>query len=332
MTKFELLPSTVWDSWQADQSDTPARIIRYWSGGLIIAAFDKTRRPEIWIEFVANGDPMRDSKKYPFADVQGLRLDVQNVRVDGREFDAILVSVSGSDFDDVFRMFADEIVEDLYREPELKGTILEVESKISRWMNFFRNPRRETSREQVLGMLGELVFMRDWLDTELTQYSTWAGPFGSSKDFVGNNIDVEVKVLGRKTGPRVHSISSLDQLNSSNGKPLFLFSVRATLGIGKPERVSDLIDNVRNTPMFARDFESATYFNRALQSHGLLDDVPKEFSTFDLIDVTFFQVDENFPRLDTSLTANLPQVLDVRYDLDLTSEQPYSNFASKRTL
>jgi hypothetical protein len=332
MTKRELTPSLVWAEWQATQSEISARIIRYWSGGLIIAALDPTRRPELWIEVASSSWPQSNSTDYSFTDIRGLKLDIQNVRVDGREFAAIAISVSESDFDDVFRMFADEIVEDLYLEPTLRGTVFEVESKISRWMNFFKRPKQEESREEVLGMVGELLFIRDWLDTVETPFSVWAGPFGASKDFVGENLDVEVKVLGRRTGPRVHSISSLDQMNPSKNRPLILCSVRATLGIGKPERVESLIAEVRGTPMFSRNLECATYFDRALEQHGLLGDIPKELSTFELIDIVFFLVDDRFPKLTPEITANLPQVLDVSYQLDVTSESPYLNFESKSTL
>jgi len=332
MSNPQLIPSFVWQNWQNSTDNVPAKIIRYWSGGLIIATLTSAKRPELWIEFAPQVSAMKFDFQHKFEEIRGLDLSIANVSVDGRAFKVVSAKSSNIEYDEVFEMFADDLVEDLFKDRNLAGSIFEVEVEITKWMAFFKGNTGGTTREKMLGLLGELLFMKNWLDTDESHFRIWTGPFGSLRDFTGPNIDVEVKVLGRRAGPRTHFISSLEQLEQSETKPLILYSVRASVGENKGNSFYDLIEYLRSTPMFNQSIEGSHYFEGALERYGVGTQVPKKFSTFEIYDQEFYAVDNDFPRIPKKLISSVPQVIGVQYELDITAQKTIDLLTKKMKL
>ncbi len=332
MDNQQLTPSYVWDSWIKDEQDSPARVIRYWPGGLIIAALDGFNSPELWIEF-QQADPSDDNFA-PFEQrvVRGLALSVEQVTVDGRKFKVLNVKLADSKFIEEFTAFADLLVDDFFRDSNQKGLLVEAEIKITKWMDFFKAHKDSVSREAILGLLGELSFIKNWLNHNDADYKIWVGPFGESKDFVGPNIDIEVKVCGSRTGPLVHKISSIDQLQASTEKQLYLYSLRAVIGHNKDKKIQDLIEEVRSLPMFRKNLAAVNYFNDALLRYGLGSEIPVEYSTFEALEEGVYLVDEGFPKISKDIILDIPEIVGVQYSIDITARSIDSSFQENNLL
>ena len=321
----KLNPSQLWKMWSEAESKQRASLIRYWRGGLIMAALGESQSPELWVE-VAESMKSHDGVSKASIEVKGLDLLLDTVIVEGRNCQVVNIRLADKHFEEIFSSFADLIVDDLVSDQGCKGTQFEVESKVSKWMDFFTKDRSPISRENVLGLIGELTFLKQVADNSLLSCKVWTGPFGESKDFVGPTIDFEVKVCGNRNGPLLHRISSLDQLQQSAGKQLFLYSLRVHLGNNLTNSVNELVEEVRQLPMFSRDVSSAAYFSQALTKYGFTEALPAEYSSYELLESHIFQVDEDFPKISKSMIEYIPEVVALQYTLDLTAQEEYPNF------
>jgi len=328
----QLTPSIVWDDWMAKAKSGEAKIVKYWAGGLIIAALDSNRSPELWVEIPSSNENLGSAKLRASNTSRGLLTEVEAVTVDARPCTVLSIKLGDADFAEPFSAFADLLVEDLHSDKSLTGKKLEVETKIGKWVDFFSLPKNQISRETILGLIGELQFIDKWLEQNSVSYKFWTGPTGESKDFRGPNLDVEVKVSGSKSGPLVHKISSLDQLQPSDSKPLFLFSLRVSLGVNNKSSLEDLISRVRENNIFSRDLSAAGYFAEALSRFRVIEDIPKAYSTFEVLDEKFFLVDEGFPRIHKESIASTPEITSIQYEIDLTSIPPSDEFKSRSGL
>jgi hypothetical protein len=327
MTEQQLTPSSVWDEWTAKAKSGEAKIVKYWAGGLIIAALDSNRSPELWVEIPSLNENHRPTKTRANKTSRGLITQVEAVTVDSRACTVLSIKLGDDEFAEPFSAFADLLVEDLYSDKSLTGNKLEVETKIGKWVDFFSLSKNQVSRESVLGLIGELHFIDQWLDQKSVSYKSWTGPIGESKDFRGPNLDVEVKVSGSRSGPLVHKISSLDQLQPSESRPLFLFSLRVSLGVNNKRSLEELISRVRENAIFCRDLSAASYLAEALSKFKVLEDIPKAYSRFEILDEKFFLVHEEFPRIHKESFSSTPEITSIQYEIDLTSVQPSDEFS-----
>ena len=309
-----------------------AKIVKYWAGGLIIAALDKNLYPELWVEIPSLNENLGNSKTRAGKTAKGLITEVEAVTVDARACTVLSIKLGDLEFAEPFSAFADFLVEDLHSDKLLRGKKIEVETKIGKWVEFFSLSKSQVSRESILGLIGELHFIDKWVDPNAFSYNSWTGPTGESKDFRGQNIDIEVKVTSSKSGPLVHKISSLDQLQPSDSKPLYLFSLRVSLGVNYKNTLEDLISSVRENAIFSRDLSAASYLSEALWNFSVMEDIPKALSTFEILDEKFFHVDEAFPRIRQESLASTPEITSIQYEIDLTSIQPSDEFKSRSRL
>jgi hypothetical protein len=332
MTNTATTPSSIWDSWLSEAKSGEAKIVKYWQGGLIIAALDSKLSPELWVE-INQEDGKADQKPRPSTrPSKGLKLDVETVTVDSRICRIVSIKLGVGEFNEIFSSFADFLVEDLFTDSTLLGSLLDVELKISKWSDFFTNTNSLVSRESILGLIGELHFIDEWLDGSSLDYRCWSGPSGDSKDFRGPNLDVEVKVSGSKAGPLVHKISSINQLQPHEERPLYLFSLRVSLGLNYSQTFEGLVEKIRRSELFSRDLSSAAYFSEALAKFNIPNGIPSHFSTFEILESKVFQVDENFPRIRKETLSNIPEITSLQYNLDLTSVGSIEDFSKKNGL
>lgn len=321
-----LTPSVIWNSWFSEAKSSEARIVSYWPGGLVIAALDSHRLPELWVELSEKNNDTLGVKTKPTKAGRGLLLQVESVTVDSRECKVLSIKLGDIGFAETFSSFADLLVDDIFSDKTLSGKQVEVELKIAKWVDFFSSSKSRISREAILGLIGELHFIDQWLDSQSVKYSCWTGPLGESKDFRGENIDVEVKVTGNAGGPLVHKISSLDQLQPIPTKQLYLFSMRVALGSKNKFRLEDLINKVCKNPIFSDRLASSSYFAEAISRFDFDEGIAEEYSTFEILDERIFLVNDDFPRVRRESFLALPEITSLQYNLDLTSVHGITDF------
>lgn len=174
---------------------------------------------------------------------------------------------------------------------------------LTNWAELFkRRPNDGLSREEVLGLTGELHVLESLLseshaDPEVLILG-WRGPDGDTRDIGVNGTRIEVKAQ-RSTSALKLRISSLSQLDDCGDK-VFVALMRLSpseTGRSLVMIVDDIRNLLTNLPMAALEFE------RKIVLSGMSGDseLSQEFHALD--DRVVYAVTASFPRL---TPANVP--------------------------
>jgi hypothetical protein len=191
---------------------------------------------------------------------------------------------------------------------------------IDRWRAFWSVPPEGLSREQQLGLLGELWVLTRWLPAvNVRSVRSWEGPLGGRHDFAGSTLSVEVKTSGAPTGPTVHRVQSLDQLGAPVSGALLLLSLRFL-----PDPLGDItLDAVveRARQAAAGDGVADELDRRLAAVEWSPADIGRYARRWRLSHQLLYEVTGSFPRLTTdSFAQGLPDgVVDVGYTLDMSA-------------
>ena len=188
--------------------------------------------------------------------------------------------------------------------------------RIRAWQAFM-----ESGREDVLGpaaevgLVGELRFLRQILEAGVAAsvaIDGWRGPVDGLHDFVLGAGAMEVKA-STTSGEFPAIVGSLDQLDDSLVRPLFLAGVRLALGTSGrtlPEIVADVDACLSDDPV------ARARFSDLVLRAGVLDGVRDRYvRRFAAVRTMLFRVTDGFPRLTRRNVAQA--VRKARYDLDL---------------
>lgn len=94
------------------------------------------------------------------------------------------------------------------------------------------------THEEILGLVGELLYLRRLTTSDPRAVALWRGPFGDQHDFRGGTLSVEIKTASRPTADI--RISSIDQLNPPADGTLFLARFVLAAAEGGKLSVNDL--------------------------------------------------------------------------------------------
>ena len=187
--------------------------------------------------------------------------------------------------------------------------------RIRAWQDFMSRARKELSPEAEVGLFGELVFLKALISEGVEPFSavdSWDGPLRGLQDFVLGSGAVEVKTTIAIEGFPA-KIGSLEQLDDSVKKPLYLCAVRLkTSGSGKT--LPELANHIRDDLSY--DLSALAEFDNRLLRAGLFEAHYESYKRhFSVVECKNLLVDGHFPRL---IPATVPGALrTVRYELDL---------------
>jgi hypothetical protein len=193
---------------------------------------------------------------------------------------------------------------------------------LERWRSFWAVDQSGLTREQALGLFGELWFLYRWLGPlSASSLSGWTGPLGARHDFQWPRTSVEVKATTSAPGAApVHVISSLDQLDEPEVGRLYLFSLHlvddALAGNSLPLLVEQINDAL------GRDAETFSMFSERLARAGYNPvDAARYIRPLRVLAEELYSVDEPFPKLTRqSFHSGVPTgVGDVEYSLSMAA-------------
>lgn len=196
-----------------------------------------------------------------------------------------------------------------------------VTSIIGKWRRFWSSPiKNMLSKEEQIGLFGELWFLVSWLFPTVGAGSVfaWRGPNGNRHDFEVPGASVEAKATLFPT-PR-HRISGLQQLAEPETGPLYFFSIQLREEGGATNCLPSLVAACRQ---YLQAFpDQLSNFEDTLYRSGYTDVAVADYSKLKLrvVEQGMFLVDARFPRLVlTSLPQGLPDgVGKISYEIDLS--------------
>lgn len=231
-------------------------------------------------------------------------------------YNTLRFSLVVKSLEDLFYKFCDDIVE---QTRNLKDASLGYNAIIERfalWKRMFVQSRDELlSEEEIMGLIGEILYLRDELFGKYgccPAVEGWSGQDKTKKDFSYGNVWYETKSIHyNKTSV---TISSLEQLESDNNGVLGVVLLEkmspSYSGITLNNIVFDVcnqIDSAEYQDLFLKNVEKSGYcYNAAYDEYVFAKKCIRNFS-----------VDSTFPKLTPS---TVPQgILSAKYELSLLS-------------
>ena len=216
-----------------------------------------------------------------------------------------------------------EVVSDISRRVNERETPLKaVEESLKEFRNLLKISRLEITREKVVGLLGELMLLRQLMGYRTDAWQTWSGPEGGRHDFRSGKTALESKASVRTQKP-VIEITSLDQLEPPKGGGLYLvhhiFESNPGGNLDVPSIAEELLGKAGCPDRFEELIEMGGYLKE-----------DKEFwekYKFNLYQFMAYQVSETFPRLTVkSFREGNPQegISHIRYMLDLSVARDFA--------
>lgn len=190
-------------------------------------------------------------------------------------------------------------------------------SRVRAWQEFMRKGAQVLSPEAEIGLLGELTFLGAAIKAGIPAASvveSWVGPLDGIQDFELGIGAVEVKATLANKG-FLAKIGSLDQLDDSVRKPLFVAGVRvkqSESGKTLPEIAHELSKSLDSDPEALRKFSDRVFAAGLHDSHA-----ERYIRRFVIDEMKIVEVGEGFPRLVLgSVHAGIRRAI---YEIDLDS-------------
>lgn len=187
--------------------------------------------------------------------------------------------------------------------------------RVRDWQTFMSRGRNGLSRQDEIGLVGELCILKNLLSVNLPSENVidwWKGPLHGTHDFHLNGGAIEVKATTSQDGFLV-DIFDVSQLDPATVTKLFVFGVRLEVS-ESGHSLPELVDDIR---FILIDSTSAlSLFDKCLSYAGYRDENAKNYtSKYGISEILGFEVTDEFPSLRRS---SLPsEVLEVKYRLDL---------------
>lgn len=218
---------------------------------------------------------------------------------------------------ELFAMMAEDVVRMLESGTAgEEGLIYRFLARIRAWQDFMERHREGVlSPEGELGLFGELVLLESLIVAGMSAGNVldgWQGPMDGLQDFRLGSGGIEVKTTLSAAGFPA-TITSLEQLDDSLCRPLFLAAVRLGLdatGISLPDMAGVIREKLRGNQSALDTFEV-----RLVQA-GLLGMAADQYSRrFRHVSSAILLVDEGFPHI-TRANIHLA-IRKARYEIDL---------------
>lgn len=302
--------------------------VREWAGGPVMVAADARGGRHLLIRI--DGDR---NIRVP-RPVAGLDLGVRRLRPPGqREGTWIDLTSTDAAWQPMFCSLCADIITELPddgpADPVTAFAVLE------RWRRFWAATRDGLSPDEQVGLIGELWLLLEWLPAlTVAALTAWQGPLKGRHDFVTEQVSVEVKTTRASTGPVVHRVSRLDQLDEPGDGVLYLLSLRAVPDPLGTDSLDHLLRRVRAAAIEVGSTCEALLDQRLRALGVTAEDDGRFTEPMRISHQELFRVDGEFPRLvAATFPAGLPAgVVDVAYSLDtsacaawLVSDEPRSS-------
>lgn len=233
---------------------------------------------------------------------------------DNQKYKTIRFSLTDEEISGLFYTFCDDLIEQTRDLTDEKGGYNAIVVRFHQWKKMFVSSKKDFLNEaQIMGLIGELLFLRDQLSKRIglpEALRSWSGQELTHKDFSYGDTWSEVKTI-RRSSQVVH-ISSLEQLDSEHDGELAVYALEKMSTEYNGITLNKLIVDIRNrfSDSDDRDLFMSKVALQGYEYHNYYDDF-----VFELIYCKNFRVSEDFPKL---IPGDVPEaILKATYDIDL---------------
>lgn len=239
-------------------------------------------------------------------EVGGMRLSV----APGDRGPLLVLSLEDSTRKDLFRTLCADAIS-ASQSGEKGNELATFLARLDAWRRFLREHHVGLSREEIIGLLGELFVLEGLVFRHPDTWRSWEAPDSGLHDFHLRGHSLEVKTSLRPSS-RVH-ISSLDQLETDGLRRLDLLHVHL-FEAAEGRSVADLVSDIS-----ARLADDATRraLENALLQRGLMPDdtLARTRPRVQLHSIDAYRIEDGFPRIARSALSTA--IIDAAYTVDL---------------
>lgn len=197
---------------------------------------------------------------------------------------------------------------------------------LERWRSFWAVDASGLTREQALGLFGELWFLLRWMGPlSVARINRWQGPLGARHDFQWPTSSVEVKATASSPGAApVHVIANLNQLDAPESGALYIFSLHVTDDALALNSLPALVEQINAA--LSHDIDGTSLFTERLAKAGYNPaDASRYVRPLRVLAEELYHIDDSFPKLTPkSFDKGLPPgVGDVSYSLSMAACVPW---------
>ena len=188
------------------------------------------------------------------------------------------------------------------------------------WKQLFRPNHGNLTESEIMGLIGELLFLRDTMIPQKgieAALESWTGPERTHKDFSFENEWFEIKSIS--FGKESVHISSIEQLDGTNNGCLVVYSLERMSPSFNGLKLNKIVDELINILEVShlKDF-----FLAKLNLYGFDFSPHNDNLVYDLRTKTTYKVcEESFPRLKRE---SLPDaIIKAQYDINLSDIESF---------
>ncbi len=164
------------------------------------------------------------------------------------EYNTIRFSLSDEDISGLFYKFCEDLIEQTRDLKDKSEGYTAIVNRFFQWKKLFVASKGDLLTEpEIMGLIGEILFLRDRLIPKLGTYEalkSWSGQELTHKDFSYDSSWAEIKTI--KSGGLTVKISSLEQLESDHDGILCVYSLEKMSTAYKGVTLNKLIIETRN--------------------------------------------------------------------------------------
>ena len=234
-------------------------------------------------------------------------------------YNSIVFFLKDQEMFDTFCVFCNDIIEATKTTTDEAMGYRVLVNRYYSWRRMFQGKPNKLQESDIMGLIGELLFLRDFMIPtygEDIALLSWSGSELTHKDFSLKDCWYEVKAIS--TGKGSVKISSLEQLQSSIEGELAVFQLEKMSPVYDGVTLNKLANGLLDT--MSNDFNRDSLLNK-LADNGFDFDNSYDEYVYEVTVGERYQVTASFPKLTTHDVSEA--ICRAQYDILLSEIQGY---------
>ena len=260
---------------------------------------------------------LRDTFR-PYAKIKQVsQIEVGQFTNDG--FNTLMFSLLEPALLDLFVVFCDDIISSTIGISESSDGYKIILDRFYLWRKMFSIPKTPLAEPEIMGLIGEISFFKDFLFKRYGKTGAlegWSGQEMTHKDFSYKDGWYEIKTI--HDSKYSVGISSLEQLYSKVDGELVIYKLEKMSPAYKGISINTLAKNVLDS--LESDMDKELFLSR-LKNSGFSFDSSYDEYVYEITSVKRYTVNIDFPKL--TRENIIPAVVKINYELNIALLAPF---------